>query len=103
MRRMTFFDLLKPEEGGFPVATPEILALVVSSFFNAWLMLYKAWLMREFVTGQNLGNWRQWLNALAKFPVATLAMALLSQTTKYTQARLSLLWRGAVTRRIMKG
>lgn len=64
--------------------------------------------MREFVTGQNLGRWREfepqlalavsngkfqtcvasprWFKALAKFPFAILASALLSQTTKYVQA-----------------
>jgi ABC-type uncharacterized transport system fused permease/ATPase subunit len=65
-------------------------------------MLYKAWLMREFVTGQNLGLWQRWLKALAKFPFATLAMALLTQTTKYLQARVSLLWRRAATRRLLR-
>lgn len=97
-------DLLRPEGGGgLVIAGPEIATLVLAALANAWLMLYKAWLMREFVTGQNLGRWRQWLKALAKFPLATLAMALLSQTTKYTQARISLLWRRAATRRLMRG
>ena len=63
--------------------------------------------MREFVTGQNLGRWREseaqddpnsskwsrkkkflskrWMKALAKFPLAILASALLSQTTKHMQ------------------
>ena len=72
--------------------------------------------MREFVTGQNLGRWKEsgpqmtsffflgavyqsclsqlyitfatrWFKALAKFPLAILASALLSQTTKHVQAK----------------
>ncbi|CAE7335593.1 ABCD1, partial [Symbiodinium sp. CCMP2592] len=61
-----------------------------------------AWLMREFVIGQNLGHWRRWLKALAKFPFAILASALLSQTTKYMQARVGILWRRTATRRLLR-
>lgn len=101
--KKAFTDLLKPESGqGFLVAAPELVFLVMASFLNASLMLYKAGLMREFVTGQNLGQWRQWLKTLAKFPFVTLAMAILSQTTRYTQSRMSLLWRRVATRRLMK-
>ncbi|CAK9108062.1 unnamed protein product [Durusdinium trenchii] len=65
-------------------------------------MLYKAWLMREFVTGQNLGRWREWMKALGKFPLAILASAMLSQTTKYMQARVSMLWRNAATSSLLR-
>ncbi|CAE8589637.1 unnamed protein product, partial [Polarella glacialis] len=107
--RHRFAELLRPESGDgkgggeLIVGSREMATLVVTSILNAWLMLYKAWLMREFVTGQNMSDWRQWLKALAKFPVVTLASALLQQTTKYTQARVSLLWRQAATRRLMRG
>jgi len=101
--RARFLDLLRPERGQAAfVGRSEVAVLVAASFANAWLMLYKAWLMREFVTGQNLGLWKQWFSALAKFPFATLAMALLSQTTKFTQARVSLLWRREATSRLLR-
>eukprot|EP00435_Cladocopium_sp_Y103_P044189 s1115_g12.t1 len=98
-RRKRFTDLLQTA-GRFAAGTmdrPEIVVLFVASGLNAWLMLYKAWLMREFVTGQNLGRWKEWFKALAKFPFAILASALLSQTTKYVQARVSMLWRKTAT------
>ncbi|CAE6928624.1 ABCD1 [Symbiodinium natans] len=101
-QRPRFVELLRPRAGGFFSAGPEISTLVVASGLNAWLMLYKAWLMREFVIGQNLGHWRRWLKALAKFPFAILASALLSQTTKYMQARVGILWRRTATRRLLQ-
>eukprot|EP00438_Fugacium_kawagutii_P023532 Skav200887 [mRNA] locus=scaffold1581:40043:56652:+ [translate_table: standard] len=87
---------------GETVRGPEIVALFVASGLNAWLMLYKAWLMREFVTGQNLGRWQEWFKALAKFPFAILASAMLSQTTKYVQARVSMLWRKTATSSLLR-
>ncbi|CAJ1437645.1 unnamed protein product [Effrenium voratum] len=87
-RRARFTHLL--QSAGRFAAGPEIVVLVLSSGLNAWLMLYKAWLMREFVVGQNLGRWREWLKALAKFPLAIMASAVLSQTTKYMQASCSM-------------
>ncbi|CAE8596316.1 unnamed protein product, partial [Polarella glacialis] len=75
--RHRFAELLRPESGDgkgggeLIVGSREMATLVVTSILNAWLMLYKAWLMREFVTGQNMSDWRQWLKALAKFPVVT--------------------------------
>ncbi|CAE7757826.1 unnamed protein product, partial [Symbiodinium sp. CCMP2456] len=100
--RPRFVELLLSKTGGFFAAGPEISTLVLASGLNAWLMLYKAWLMREFVIGQNLGHWRRWLKALAKFPFAILASALLSQTTKYMQARVGILWRRTATRRLLR-
>lgn len=101
--KRSFWELLKPEDGKLVIAGPEMVVLVMASVTQAWLMLYKAWLMREFVTGQNLGRWRQWFMALAKFPFVTMAVALLSQTTTYMQTRVSLLWREAATRKLMQG
>lgn len=99
-RRKRFTDLL--QTAGRFAAGPEIVVLFVASGLNAWLMLYKAWLMREFVTGQNLGRWKEWFKALAKFPFAILASALLSQTTKYVQARVSMLWRKTATSSLLR-
>ncbi|CAJ1452357.1 unnamed protein product [Effrenium voratum] len=99
-RRARFTHLL--QSAGRFAAGPEIVVLVLSSGLNAWLMLYKAWLMREFVVGQNLGRWREWLKALAKFPLAIMASAVLSQTTKYMQVRVSMLWRRAATRSLLR-
>eukprot|EP00434_Breviolum_minutum_P014603 symbB.v1.2.012875.t1/scaffold875.1/size155714/24 len=99
LRKRKRFTHLLQTAGRFAA---EILVLFVASGLNAWLMLYKAWLMREFVTGQNLGRWREWFKALAKFPFAILASALLSQTTKYVQARVSMLWRKTATRSLLR-
>lgn len=99
-KRKHFTELL--HTAGRFAAGPEVIVLFVASGLNAWLMLYKAWLMREFVTGQNLGRWREWMKALGKFPLAILASAMLSQTTKYMQARVSMLWRNAATSSLLR-
>jgi len=103
-KKASFFSLLAPENDSiFPISgAPEIGLLVLASLANAWLMLYKAWLMREFVTGQNLGLWQSWLKALAKFPLATFASAFLVQVTAYMQNRVALLWRRVATRRLLR-